>query len=147
LEYSSTKYSVSGNISVRNIQSVDIFQYKILSQWEYSSTKYLLSQWEYSSTKYSASGNIPVQNTQSVGIFQYQYSVSRNITVRNSQSVGIFQFQYSVCRNIPVQNNQSGRYLFDRDFFLSVPFGMKGKRRMDGIKDGSGKQGKMGTMM
>jgi hypothetical protein len=109
-----TKYAVSRNIPVQNIQSVEIFQCKIYSQHEYSSAKYAVSK------------DIPVQNMQSVRIFQYKifsqqtysstkYSVSRNIPVQNMQSAEIFQCKicsqqkcssakYSVSKDIPVQN-------------------------------------------
>jgi hypothetical protein len=47
-------------ISVPNIQSVRIFQYRTFSQYGYSSTKF------------SVSRDIPVQNIQSIRIFQYK---------------------------------------------------------------------------
>jgi uncharacterized protein YjdB len=63
--YSSTKYAVTRDITVQNIQpvmdipgqnipSVGIFQYKIFSQYGYSRSKY------------SVTRDIPVQNIQPV---------------------------------------------------------------------------------
>ena len=49
-----------GTFPVHNIQPVGIFQYKIASQKQHSSTHYSLG------------GNIPVQNSQSLGTFQFK---------------------------------------------------------------------------
>jgi hypothetical protein len=112
-----------------------IFQYKVFSQYGYSSTKY------------SVSRDIPVQNIQSVRIFQYKvfsqygysstkYSVSRDIPVQSIQSVPVRIFQYkifsqyqygysstkysvSISTDIPVQNIQSVRIFQYEDEFWS----------------------------
>jgi hypothetical protein len=76
--YFSTQHSISEDISVQNILSVGIlqyktcksagiFQYKIFSQRGYFSTKHA-GQRGYFSTKYSVSGDISVQNMQVSGI-------------------------------------------------------------------------------
>jgi hypothetical protein len=72
MKYSSTKYSVGGDIPVQNIQSVKIFQYKIFSRYKYSSTEHSVSRdiSGQSSTKYSVGKDVSVQNIQSDGIFQ-----------------------------------------------------------------------------
>ena len=48
------------NVPVHSIQPVRIFQYKLFSQYRYSSTNH------------SVSKDIPVKNIQSVGIFDYK---------------------------------------------------------------------------
>ena len=107
-----TKYSFNRNITVQNIQSVWICQYKVFSRRIFRHEK--SSRWIFHSIqsvgtlqcKYSVGIDMPVQNIQPVDI-PIRNIQSVDILVRKIHSLGTFQYEYSVGRDMPVQNIQS----------------------------------------